>query len=95
MSITKTKNNTYRLRLYIPDEVKPILGITSKMYEKTFKTRREAKQTELEMLSKVLRFCFSFSEVRFSSISVLSLEKIGVSYSQISRYEEVRIILRL
>ena len=45
--------------------------------------------------SKVLRFCFSFSEVRFYSISVLSLEKIGVSYSQISRYEEVRIILRL
>lgn len=53
MSITKTKNNTYRLRLYIPDEVKPMLGITSKMYEKTFKTRREAKQSELEMLSKV------------------------------------------
>ncbi|HEM3668601.1 TPA: site-specific integrase [Streptococcus suis] len=53
MSIKKTQNNTYRLRLYIPDEIKPILGISSKMYEKTFKTRREAKQAELEMLSKI------------------------------------------
>ena len=48
MSIKKTLNNTYRLRLYIPDEIKPMLGISSKMYEKTFKTRREAKQAELE-----------------------------------------------
>lgn len=40
MSIKKTLNNTYRLRLYIPDEIKPMLGISSKMYEKTFKTRR-------------------------------------------------------
>lgn len=53
MSIKKTQNNTYRLRLYIPDEIKPMLGISSKMYEKTFKTRREAKQVELEMLSKI------------------------------------------
>ena len=53
MSIKKTQNNTYRLRLYIPDEIKSILGISSKMYEKTFKTRREAKQAEFEMLSKI------------------------------------------
>ncbi|HFI0667716.1 TPA: tyrosine-type recombinase/integrase [Streptococcus suis] len=53
MSITKTKNNTYRLRLYIPDEAKAFLQITGKMYEKTFKTRREAKQAELEILTKV------------------------------------------
>lgn len=53
MTISKTKNNTYRLRLYIPDEVKPILGISTKMYEKTFKTRQEAKQAELEWLTKI------------------------------------------
>lgn len=53
MTISKTKNNTYRLRLYIPDEVKPILGISTKMYEKTFKTRKEAKQAELEWLTKI------------------------------------------
>lgn len=53
MSITKTKNGSYRLRLYIPNEVKPILGIYNKMYEKTFKTRREAKQAELETLSQI------------------------------------------
>lgn len=53
MTISKTKNNTYRLRLYIPDEAKPLLGISSKLYEKTFKTRREAKQAELELLTKI------------------------------------------
>lgn len=53
MTISKTKNNTYRLRLYIPDEVKPILGISTKMYEKAFKTRQEAKQAELEWLTKI------------------------------------------
>lgn len=53
MTISKAKNSTYRLRLYIPDEVKPILGISTKMYEKTFKTRKEAKQAELEWLTKI------------------------------------------
>ena len=53
MTISKTKNNTYRLRLYIPDDVRPILGIKNKMYEKTFKTRKEAKQAELEMLTNI------------------------------------------
>ncbi|WP_449454749.1 site-specific integrase [Streptococcus suis] len=53
MTISKTKSSTYRLRLYIPDEVKPILGISTKMYEKTFKTRKEAKQAELEWLTKI------------------------------------------
>ena len=27
MSITKTKNGTYRLRVYIPEEVRPSLGV--------------------------------------------------------------------
>lgn len=53
MSITKTKNGTYRLRVYIPEEVKPYLGISSKMYEKNFKTRKEAKDHELELLTKI------------------------------------------
>lgn len=53
MSIIKTKSNTYRLRLYIPDEARAFIGTYGKMYEKTFKTRREAKQTELEILTNV------------------------------------------
>lgn len=53
MSITKTKNGTYRLRIYIPEEVKPYLGISSKMYEKNFKTRKEAKNNELDLLTKI------------------------------------------
>ncbi|WP_270204924.1 tyrosine-type recombinase/integrase [Streptococcus anginosus] len=53
MSITKTKNDTYRLRVYIPEDVKPYLGISTKMYEKNFKTRKEAKKHELDLLTKI------------------------------------------
>ena len=34
MSITKTKNGTYRLRIYVPEEVKSSLGINKKVIEK-------------------------------------------------------------
>ena len=53
MSITKTKNGTYRLRVYIPEEVKPSLGIDKKVIEKRFKTRSEAKKYELELQNKI------------------------------------------
>ena len=52
MSITKTKNGTYRLRVYIPEEVKSSLGIDKKVIEKRFKTRIEAKRYELELQNK-------------------------------------------
>ena len=39
MSITKTKNGTYRLRVYIPEEVKSSLGIDKKVIEKRFKIK--------------------------------------------------------
>ena len=52
MSITKTKNGTYRLRIYIPEEVKSSLGVDKKVIEKRFKTRIEAKRYELELQNK-------------------------------------------
>jgi len=52
MSITKTKNGTYRLRVYIPEEVKSSLGVDKKVIEKRFKTRIEAKRYELELQNK-------------------------------------------
>ena len=53
MSITITKNGTYRLRVYIPEEVKSSLGIDKKVIEKRFKTRSEAKKYELELQNKI------------------------------------------
>ncbi|MBK0348465.1 site-specific integrase [Aerococcaceae bacterium zg-ZJ1578] len=53
MTITKTKNGTYRLRLYIPEEVKSSLGINKKVIEKRFKLRSEAKKYELELQNKI------------------------------------------
>ena len=48
MAIKKTKNGTYQLRLYIPEEVQPKLGI-GKLFEKRYKTRREAKEAEIRL----------------------------------------------
>lgn len=53
MSITKTKNGTYRLRIYIPEEVRPSLGVDKKVIEKRYKTRSEAKKYELELQNKI------------------------------------------
>ena len=53
MSISKTKNGTYRLRIYIPEEVKSSLGIDKKVIEKRFKTRSDAKRYELELQNKI------------------------------------------
>ena len=53
MSITKTKNGTYRLRIYIPEEVRSSLGADKKVIEKRFKSRSEAKKYELELQNKI------------------------------------------
>ena len=55
MSIIKTKNGTYRLRIYIPEEVKSSLGIDKKVIEKRFKQRSDAKKYELELQNKIDR----------------------------------------
>ena len=53
MTITKTKNGTYRLRIYVPEEVKSSLGIDKKVIEKRFKLRSEAKKYELELQNRI------------------------------------------
>ena len=53
MTITKTKNGTYRLRIYIPEEARSSLGTGKKVIEKRFKLRSEAKKYELDMLNKI------------------------------------------
>lgn len=53
MSIKKTKNGTYRLRVYIREEVKSSLGIDKKVIEKRFKSRNEAKRYERELQNKI------------------------------------------
>ncbi|WP_105156961.1 tyrosine-type recombinase/integrase [Streptococcus suis] len=69
MSITKTKNGTYRLRIYIPDEVKTTIGIDKKVIEKRFKQRSEAKKYELELQNKIDKI--------LSGDSVSQLERTG------------------
>lgn len=54
MTITKTKNGTYRLKVYIPIEARMPLGIVNNNYfDKRFKTRKEARQAEIELLTKL------------------------------------------
>ena len=54
MTISKTKNGTYRLKVYIPIEARMPLGIVNNnYYDKRFKTRKEARQAEIELLTKL------------------------------------------
>ncbi|MBM6438025.1 site-specific integrase [Streptococcus suis] len=54
MTITKTKNGTYRLKVYIPTETRMPLGIVNNNYfDKRFKTRKEARQAEIDLLTKI------------------------------------------
>ena len=71
MSITKTKNGTYRLRVYIPEEVKSSLGIDKKVIEKRFKIKSEAKRYELELQNKIDKILSGGSASWESSGSIL------------------------
>ncbi|WP_050294301.1 tyrosine-type recombinase/integrase, partial [Streptococcus pneumoniae] len=54
MTISKTKNGTYRLKAYIPIEARMPLGIVNNnYYDKRFKTRKEARQAEIDLLTKL------------------------------------------
>lgn len=48
MSIKKTKNGTYQLKIYIPSDVQGKLGL-GQYFEKRYKTRREAKEAEIKL----------------------------------------------
>ena len=71
MSISRTKNGTYRLRFYIPEEVRSSLGIDKKIIEKRFKSRSEAKKYELELENKIDKIINGESESLKDSGSIL------------------------
>lgn len=71
ISISKTKNGTYRLRIYIPEEVKSSLGVDKKVIEKRFKSRSEAKRYELELQNKIDKILSGGSASLENSGSVL------------------------
>ena len=52
MAISKTENETYRLRLYYPQDIQKMIGV-NKLYSKTFKTRKEAKEAEIDFYAKI------------------------------------------
>lgn len=52
MAITKTENNTYRLRLYYPQDIQKLLGV-GKLYSKTFKTKKEAREAEINFYASI------------------------------------------
>ncbi|UUM56870.1 site-specific integrase [Streptococcus suis] len=54
MTITKTKNGTYRLKVYIPIVARMPLGIVNnKYFDKRFKSKKEARQAEIDLLTKI------------------------------------------
>ncbi|WP_242590044.1 hypothetical protein IGL98_003371 [Enterococcus sp. DIV0840] len=52
MAISKTANNTYRLRLYYPQDIQELLGV-EKLYSKTFKTKKEANEAQIDFYAKI------------------------------------------
>lgn len=56
MSITKTKSNTYRLRKKYPVDVMRSLNLKNPDYDKIFKTRKEAKEAELEFENRIANY---------------------------------------
>jgi len=53
MSITKTNSNSYRVRKKYPVDVMQLLGLSNPDYDKVFKSRKEAKQAELDFENRV------------------------------------------
>ncbi len=52
MAIKKLKTESYQLKLYIPHDMQKKLGM-GQYYVKRFKTRKEAKLAESEVLLKI------------------------------------------
>ncbi|EJC3745194.1 integrase [Enterococcus faecium] len=52
MAISKTENETYRLRLYYPQDIQEMIGV-NKLYSKTFKTRKETKDAEIDFYASI------------------------------------------
>lgn len=80
MSIKKTKNGTYHLKVYIPNEVQPKLGLGA-YYEKRFKTRREAKEAELKLSVDIEKA--KLNKHLINTIKSLSAKKIFFSLTSI------------
>lgn len=53
MTVTKTSNNTYQLKVYIPIDIRHKMGVKGNHIVKRYKTRREAKQAELDLLNQI------------------------------------------
>ncbi|MDH6363480.1 integrase [Enterococcus sp. PF1-24] len=52
MAISKTTNNTYRLRLYYPQDIQELLGV-EKLYSRNFKTKKEANEAQIDFYAKI------------------------------------------
>ena len=53
MAVTKTNSNTYNLKVYIPKEIRSKMGIKGNHFVKRYKTRKEAKEAELQILTDI------------------------------------------
>ncbi|HFI0402981.1 TPA: tyrosine recombinase XerC [Streptococcus suis] len=53
MTVTKTSSNTYNLKVYIPKEIRSKMGIKGTHFVKRYKIRKEAKEAELDILTKI------------------------------------------
>lgn len=94
MTITKTSNGSYRLKLYVPTEARPSLGISGHYYDKRFKTKKEAKEAELQILidintiQKGVHYHIKQSMAIFSS-KIFIIMSGGKPIKQVKRLQQI------
>ena len=91
MTITKTSNGSYRLKLYVPTEARPSLGISGHYYDKRFKTKKEAKEAELQILTlskKGVHYHIKQSMAIFSS-KIFIIMSGGKPIKQVKRLQQI------
>ncbi len=52
MAISRTENETCRLWLYYPQDIQEMIGV-NQLYSKNFKTRKEAKEAEINFYAQI------------------------------------------
>ena len=100
MAVTKTNSNTYNLKVYIPKEIRSKMGIKGNHFVKRYKTRKEAKEAELEILTKIqIKFKFVMKKHFLKTVKFYSLSSLiifgGIHTKLVKQLQQLSLQLKL
>ena len=85
MSIKKTKNGTYQLRLYIPEDVQAKLGL-GKLFERKYKTNPADKHWDKTVAIAAPRIPRLSIKMKSGSRTILAMEPITTEIIPVVAY---------